>query len=266
MKIFKNICMVLAAIFFSSCAIHVGTITGDASISTNNFKMIGMAEGTATTTKIFGIGGLKKNSLVNDAKKDLLQNNPLKEGQALANVTLDFKNSYILFVNKQKATVSADVVEFIAQTPPKPNTKIPENNKPVEKKAVDNKPIDIKPIDNKSVDNKSDKKKPVDSEPEKVSNMAQPIENIPSKEIIKSEKAIPPKTQDNPTPPATPSFEPTISYSGPTEIVTSSGERYKVEAGDYFLGTLDQNGRPENGKLYGKNGRPKHIILPKSNR
>lgn len=243
--------MALAAIVFSSCAIHVGTITGDASISTNNFKMVRMAEGTATTTKIFGLGGLGKDALVNEAKKDLLQNNPLKDGQALANLTLDFKNSYILFVNKQKVTVAADIVEFIEQTPQKPNTKIPDNNKPVEKK---------------SVDNKSDKKKPVDSKPDKISNTAQPIENAPVPTVIKMDKdTISSNPVNSPSTPPVPSFEPTILYSNPAEIVTSSGERYKVEAGDYFIGTLSEKGNPENGKLYGKNGRPKHVILPKRN-
>ncbi len=265
MKILKYICMALAAIVFGSCAIHVGTINGDASISTNNFKMIGMVEGTATTTKIFGLGGLAKDALVYEAKKDLLQNNPLKDGQALANVTLDFKNSFILFVNKQKVTVAADIVEFIEQTPQKTNTKIPDNNKQVEKKQVEKKSVENKPIDNNVVENKSDAKKPVDSKPEKVSNTVQPIENVPSPEIVKSDKAITPKTQETPSTPAIPSFEPTILYSAPAEIVTSSGERYKVEIGDYFIGTLNEKGNPENGKLYGKNGRPKHVILPRRN-
>lgn len=257
MKIF--IYMALAAIVFSSCAIHVGTITGDASISKKNFKMVGMAEGTATTTKIFGLGGLRKDALVNDAKKDLLQNNPLKDGQALANVTLDFKNSFILFVNKQKATVSADIIEFNEQTSQKPSAKIPVNN------STDNKPIEKSQNVDKSVVKKTAEKKAADSKPDKISNTTQPTERVSAPETIKSEKAISPKTQDNPTPPAAPSFEPTTSYSTPSEIVTSSGERFKVEAGDYFIGTLDEKGNPENGKLYDKNGRPKHVILPRRN-
>lgn len=256
MKILKNMYMALAAIVFSSCAIHVGTITGDASISTNNFKMIGMAKGTATTTKIFGLGGLGKDALVNDAKKDLLQNNPLRDGQALANVTLDFKNSYILFVNKQKVTVAADIVEFFEQTQQKPNTKIPDNNKTVEKKTVNDK----------AVENKLDKKKTIDSKPDEISNTALPIEDIPVSKVIKMDKdTIPSKPVKNRPISAVPSFEPTILYSVPAEIVTSSGEWFKVEAGDYFIGTLSEKGNPENGKLFGKNGRPKHVILPRRN-
>ena len=58
------------------------------------------------------IGGLEKNTLVADAKKDLLENYPLKENQALANITVDFKNSIVFFVIKTKVTITADVIEF----------------------------------------------------------------------------------------------------------------------------------------------------------
>lgn len=78
---------------------------------------------------------------------------------------------------------------------------------------------------------------------------------------VPKEDTIPAKKEE-------PSFlglEPTISYSAPSEIVSSSGENFNVEAGDFFIGTLDEKGNPENGKLYEKNGRPKHVILPRRN-
>ena len=106
------VAFVIVVFTMSSCATHWGMMSGNASLSSNNFKMVRMASGTASTTKIFGLGGLAKNALVLDAKKDLLQNSPLKEGQALANVTVDFKNSIIFFVITEKVTVTADIVEF----------------------------------------------------------------------------------------------------------------------------------------------------------
>lgn len=60
-------------------------------------------------------------------------------------------------------------------------------------------------------------------------------------------------------------FEPTIVFSHPAEIATSSGVSFKVETGDYFIGTLDEYGNPENGKLYYKSGQIKHAILPQRN-
>ena len=102
----------LTTFILSSCAVHSGFMNDSAALSSNNFKMVRYAEGTASTTKIFVLGGLAKNALVAEAKKDLIQNNPLKEGQTLANVTVDFKNSFIVFVMKTKVTVTADIVEF----------------------------------------------------------------------------------------------------------------------------------------------------------
>lgn len=106
------VAIVIIAFTASSCATHWGMMTGNASLSSNNFKMIKIASGTASTTKIFGFGGLAKDALILSAKKDMLQNNPLKDGQALANVTVDIKNSFMFFVNKEKATVTADIIEF----------------------------------------------------------------------------------------------------------------------------------------------------------
>lgn len=68
--------------------------------------------GTAKTTHVFGIGGLKTQALVYEAKKDLYRSYPLSEGQAFANISVDFKRSYIFFVSKTIATLTADVVEF----------------------------------------------------------------------------------------------------------------------------------------------------------
>jgi hypothetical protein len=96
----------------SSCAIHSGIMSGSASLSANNFKMVKTATGTASTTKVFGIGGLGKDALVLCAKNDMMKNNPLNDGQALANVTVDFKNSIVFFVIREKVTVSADIIEF----------------------------------------------------------------------------------------------------------------------------------------------------------
>lgn len=110
LKLFIAIAVI--AVATSSCASHWGMMSGNASLSSNNFKITKIATGTATATKIFGLGGLAKNALVYEAKKDLMENNPLKDGQALANVTVDIKTSIIFFVITERATVTADIVEF----------------------------------------------------------------------------------------------------------------------------------------------------------
>jgi hypothetical protein len=112
MKTLKILPVIFIAFLLSSCATHSGIMQGSASLSTNNFKLIKLASGTSQTTKIFGFGGLGKDALVLEAKKNMLQSNPLKDGQALANVTVDFKNSILFIVMTQKVTVTADIVEF----------------------------------------------------------------------------------------------------------------------------------------------------------
>jgi hypothetical protein len=96
----------------SSCAFHSGMMTGNASISNNNFRVVNFAEGHSQTTHILGIGGLKNPAIVLAAKRDLLENYPLKTGQALANITVDFKRTFFFLGMTTSATVSADIIDF----------------------------------------------------------------------------------------------------------------------------------------------------------
>lgn len=100
------------ALLTTSCAYHGGIMTGNASLSNNNFKIIGVAKGVASTTKIIGMGGLDKQSLVYEAKKDLYKNFPLKPGQALANISVDFSDAFYFILNKTTVTIHAEVVDY----------------------------------------------------------------------------------------------------------------------------------------------------------
>jgi len=88
---------ILLIALLSSCASHVGVMTGNASISDANFNVIGLAVGSAKTQHIMGIGGLGKDALILEAKRNLYLKYPLKKGQALANVTVDIKRSAFPF-------------------------------------------------------------------------------------------------------------------------------------------------------------------------
>ncbi|MFP4471548.1 MAG: DUF6567 family protein [Bacteroidales bacterium] len=100
------------AVLFSSCAVHNGIGMSNASLSENNFKIVKFAKGDVATTKIFGLGGLSKNAMVAEAKQELLADYPLQEGQALANMTVDWKIGFYFFVVVTKCTVTADIVQF----------------------------------------------------------------------------------------------------------------------------------------------------------
>ena len=99
--------------FISSCALHTGFMNNSASLSEANFGYVTQSiSGTAGTLQVFGIGGLDKMALVEEAKKQMLKENPLQPNQALANITVNWKNSFYVVVMSSKVTVTADVVEF----------------------------------------------------------------------------------------------------------------------------------------------------------
>lgn len=99
----------------TSCVgLHKGYITNSTSLSENNFTYVTKnLQGSSTVTYVLGIGGLAKSTLVNTAKQKMLENNPLKDNQALVNLTVNWKSSnYVGIYITLKCTVTADVVEF----------------------------------------------------------------------------------------------------------------------------------------------------------
>jgi hypothetical protein len=104
------------AVSLSGCiAFHSGSMTGSASLNSANFSYVKQNISSDATAKyILGIGGLSKQTLVDNAKQQLIAANPLQSNQALANVTVNFKNSlyFGIIYRTLKCTVTADVVEF----------------------------------------------------------------------------------------------------------------------------------------------------------
>lgn len=98
--------------FFSSCANHAGYLSSNAVITNSDFKIIGLAVGEAQSTKVFWLGGNRKNALVLDAKNDLYAKNKLESGQALTNITVDFKHGYYIFFATTKVFVSGEIIDF----------------------------------------------------------------------------------------------------------------------------------------------------------
>ena len=89
-------------------------MVNSASLSSNNFTYVKKdVNGTAMATYVFGLGGLSIMAIVDDAKKDLLSANPLKDNQALVNLTISWKKTFVLpFAITNRCTVTADIVEF----------------------------------------------------------------------------------------------------------------------------------------------------------
>jgi len=113
----KNIIKVslftILLIMVSSCALHTGVMSNSAQLSHANFSYVKKGlYGTCQTTRILGFGGVFKADLVEEAKKEMLEDYELQANQALANVTVDWKHSRYILVKTTKCSVSADVVEF----------------------------------------------------------------------------------------------------------------------------------------------------------
>lgn len=102
-------------LFLQSClATHTGIVNNSAALSQANFAYKSQnLSGSSTAHYVLGIGGMAKESLISEAKRDLMQKASLKENQTLANVTVSFKNSNYLGVYiVVNCLVTADVVEF----------------------------------------------------------------------------------------------------------------------------------------------------------
>lgn len=96
----------------SSCATHHGFLSSNAVLINNDFKIIGLGIGESESLKVLGFGGLKKDALVFDAKNDLYKKVELKQGQALTNITVDFKQEFYFIYSKTKVIVTGEIVDF----------------------------------------------------------------------------------------------------------------------------------------------------------
>lgn len=113
--IFKSIFVLTITLLLTSCAANlVGGMSDSASLNSKNFTYVKKnIKGMSQATYILGFGGMKREAIVNESKQKMLENNPLKDNQAIANLSVDFKvSNFLNIVKTVKCYVSADVVEF----------------------------------------------------------------------------------------------------------------------------------------------------------
>ena len=115
-NLFSKIALVVfASTLLSSCmATHSGYMSNSTSLNQSNFEYVkNNIGGVEQVTYILGIGGMAKETLVANAKMNMLESYPLKANQALSNLTVNMKTSYKLgLIVTVTCTVTADVVEF----------------------------------------------------------------------------------------------------------------------------------------------------------
>ena len=89
------VCILFFIFSFSSCDHHYGNIQGSAALSKANFKYVEQnVSGIAEANYVFGIGGLEKQTLVQEAKRNLMEVYPIGENQALVNISVNWKTSF----------------------------------------------------------------------------------------------------------------------------------------------------------------------------
>jgi hypothetical protein len=104
-KLYSYLILILA---LSSCAIYDGSISS--SDLNSDYVYEDIAFGVSQTDYFFSIGGLDKDALVLEAKRQLYRSRPLKENESYANFSVDFKTTYLFIYSQIKVSVSADVV------------------------------------------------------------------------------------------------------------------------------------------------------------
>ena len=117
MKKFSVLVLLLAVLCLTGCGVS-STISNNFTetqivLSENNFEVVGQAYGEAKATYVFGIGGLSRKALRNNAIDELSKNANLKGAQTLTNVTTHFSVKMItpLYV-ELTCSATANIIEF----------------------------------------------------------------------------------------------------------------------------------------------------------
>lgn len=118
----KRIYYLLAAVvsvILTGCGVnssHYSNSNGNTNvvIQDGQFRYLRKVKGECEQTYIFGIGGLSKNSLANNAIQDMYDNAGLKDGQVIINITTTVSSQvyFPLIYSKRRAMAYGMVIEF----------------------------------------------------------------------------------------------------------------------------------------------------------
>lgn len=113
--------VIATASLMTSCSISQHLTTNchvtqtNVELSKNNFRIVNAVQGSATVTRILGIGGLSKKAIQANAYAEMVQNAHLSGAQALTNITTEIKlYGAPPFYWKTVVTVHGQVIEFTA--------------------------------------------------------------------------------------------------------------------------------------------------------
>jgi len=99
-------------IALSACtAYHHGGISG-AGVTDASHAVVDFAHGYAKVNRFLFLGGANRDVLIADAKRNMLLNHPLEEGQFFTNYIVDFKETFYFYgIHSTTVTITAEVVQ-----------------------------------------------------------------------------------------------------------------------------------------------------------
>lgn len=117
--LFVLIC-VLSLSILSGCGIaynnlgaNENCIMTNVTLGSNNYRIVGDAQGVAEATYVLGIGGLSSKALYSNAYAEMIKNANLCRSQAIINVVSDQKVAGVPFLFQVRTfTVYGQIIEF----------------------------------------------------------------------------------------------------------------------------------------------------------
>lgn len=105
------ISIAISCLLMTSCVTyHHGAISSAAVSRTVKYQDI--AIGVSQINKLWGFGGISKDALVLEARREMTKNRPLGAKEQYLNFTVDFKYTFWPIVSQTRVTMCADVVSF----------------------------------------------------------------------------------------------------------------------------------------------------------
>lgn len=101
----------LLFLFYSCVSYQSGGISSD--LVSPNSVYTDIAIGSANSNRFLGLGGMRKDALLFEAKRSMMTSRPLRQNEAYANITYDWKRTFAFFIDRTKVTVTADVVTIL---------------------------------------------------------------------------------------------------------------------------------------------------------
>lgn len=119
MKKLLIVAVIACAAFLTSCSTHLYQ-SANASIaqtevvlSQKNFKVIGQAEGVATISQVFGIGGCSQKAVRANAVGEMFKNANLKGSQTIININVKTAFSGVPpFFYRTTYSATGTIIEF----------------------------------------------------------------------------------------------------------------------------------------------------------